>query len=181
MPKRYFRRFNKDVAYIRTHPRLQFFGELLHDHRLWHFQRRTLAMGAAIGLFVAFIPLPMQMIYAAALAILFRANLPVAVTFIWVSNPITIPPMLFAAYSLGAFLLDMPPNNINVEFSMAWLEHTLSTSWKPLLLGCFILGSSSALIGYHLINWLWSEAVKRDWQQRKEKIKARLRHKKESS
>jgi uncharacterized protein (DUF2062 family) len=59
-----------------------------------------------IGLFCAFLPLPFQMVIAASLAVLSRCNVPIAVVLVWVSNPITMTPMLFFSYQLGAWLLD---------------------------------------------------------------------------
>jgi uncharacterized protein len=166
MPKRFFRRFGEEVKYIRHHPRLQFFGALLHDQRLWHFHRRTLAGGVAIGLFIAFIPLPMQMIYAAALAILFRANVPTAVSLVWITNPVTIPPLLFIAYKIGAWVLDIPPQALHMELSMTWVQGVLQHSWRPVIVGCLILGLVSAFLGYTLVHWVWAILVRRAWRCR---------------
>jgi uncharacterized protein len=135
MPKHFFRRFAAEVKYIRHHPRLKFFGMLLHDPRLWHFHRRNLASGVAIGLFSAFMLIPMQMVFAAALAIIMRANIPAAVSLVWVTNPVTIPPLLFLSYTLGAWILDVPPQGLEIELSMAWVHNLLLHSWRY----CFLL------------------------------------------
>lgn len=175
MIKRFFRRLTGDGVHIRNHPSLRFFGPILHDHRLWHFHRRNLAPAVAIGLFVAFIPLPMQMVYAAALAILFRANLPVAVSLIWITNPVTIPPLLLLAYQIGAFLIGLPPSTLHVEFTLEWLEQTLQHSWQPLVLGCLILGSCGAALGYAVINALCAIMIRRAWLRRQQRMGAASR------
>lgn len=167
--KDFFKRSLPQVSQIKYHPKLQFFGKLLHDPNLWHFNRRSLAGGMAVGLFMAFIPFPMQMILAAATAILFRVNLPLSMSLVWVTNPITIPPVFYFAYVLGTVLLGMPNQQVEMSFSQEWLLHTLGNIWQPLLLGCFILGSLSALTGYLLINILWRLQVSRLWQNRRKK------------
>lgn len=64
--------------------------------------RRSLMGGAAVGLFVAFTPtFPFQMLLAAAGAIWFRVNLPLAVTACWITNPLTAVPIYMSAWRLG--------------------------------------------------------------------------------
>ena len=64
-----------------------------------------MAGGAALGVFLAFIPVPIQMLIAAPLAFLFQVNLPVALAATWVSNPLTLAPILLLAYKVGSLLL----------------------------------------------------------------------------
>jgi hypothetical protein len=167
--KKFFKRSLPEVSHVKSHPKLQFFGDLLHDPNLWHLNRRSVAGGMAVGLFIAFIPLPMQMLLAAAFAIAFRVNLPLSVSLVWVTNPITIPPIFYFAYKLGTVLLGLPTEYIEFSLSFEWLINSLDIFWQPLLLGSFVLGSFSALTGYLLINFLWRLQVSRLWQDRREK------------
>ncbi len=167
--KNFFKRSLPHVTHIKAHPKLQFLGEWLHDPNLWHFNRRSLAGGMAIGLFVAFIPIPMQMLLAAILAIFARVNLPLSVSLVWITNPITIPPLFYFAYQLGTILLGIPIQEIDFSLSQEGLFHSLGAIWYPFLLGCFVFGTISASTGYLLINFLWRSQVHRSWQLRRKK------------
>jgi uncharacterized protein (DUF2062 family) len=88
---------------------------------------------------------------------------------VWITNPITLPPVFYFAYKLGTVLLGIPTQTIGSNFSQEWLFHTLANIWQPLFLGCLVLGTLSALIGYWLVNFLWRLQVSRLWQVRREK------------
>src|SRR5512145_2463443 len=90
---------------IRNNRWLQWLGPLLHQPRLWHFSRRGIAMGLAIGIFFGLLIPVAQMPFAAALAVLARANLPVAVASTFVTNPVTFGPVYYGAYRLGKAML----------------------------------------------------------------------------
>ena len=154
---------------FREHHHLRHFGELLHDPDIWHLTRRSSAGGTALGLFCAFIPLPVQTVLAAAAAILLRVNLPLSVIFAWVTNPITIAPIFLFAYKIGALILGEPALQLHFEFSFKWLSDTYIHIWKPLFLGCFILGSVSAIVGYYTMIYLWRFISIKKWQERKDK------------
>ncbi len=64
-----------------------------HHRSLWRINCDSVSRGVAIGLFAAAIPLmPFQMVIAAFLAIIIRANLPISVAVSWISNPFTLVP-----------------------------------------------------------------------------------------
>jgi len=161
--KSFFKRFMPEHHKIREHEHIRLFGSLLHDPNIWHLSRRSSAGGVAIGLFCAFIPLPVQTISSAALAILFRVNLPLSVLFTLVSNPVTLAPMFIFAYRLGTRILDVPERQVEFEPVM----HKLIHIWEPLFLGSFILASISALVGYVVVRMLWRLTAVRKWEERR--------------
>ena len=150
-----FKRYLPEQHTFREHRHIRLFGELLHDHSIWRLTRRSVAGAVAIGVFCAFIPFFGQMLVAAALAIYFRVNLPIAVVFTWISNPFTFPPLFFVAYRIGSILLDMPMAYTRFHLSYEWFSSVLHEIWLPLLVGSIILGSLGAVAGYYGINLLW--------------------------
>ena len=154
---------------VRNHKHLKIFGSLLHSANLWHLNRRSVAGAFANGLFMAFIPVPFQMILAAAGAIIFKVNLPLSVALVWITNPVTMPPMFYGTYKLGAWLMNTPPREFDFELSMEWLTTGLAAIWQPFLLGCLVAGSISAILGYIVIRLFWRWHIVKEWNERKKR------------
>ncbi len=171
MPRKLIKRYMPDRDKIRDHKHLKCFGTLLHDPNIWHLNRRSVSGAFALGLFCAFIPVPFQMLIAAALAIFFRVNLPISVGLVWITNPLTIPPMFYFAYKVGAWVLGLPTHEFSFELSTEWLMSELGAVWQPFLLGCLILGVLSGLLGFAAIRLFWRFHI---WQYLKRR---RLRKK----
>ena len=55
---------------------LRLLGDWIYATNLWHINRYSASMAFFVGLFVAFMPIPGQMILAALMAVLLRCNLP---------------------------------------------------------------------------------------------------------
>lgn len=158
-----------DHKKIREHKCLQFLGEHLHNPNLWHLNRRSVAGAFAVGIFCAFIPLPFQMIFAAVLAVLMGTNLPISVTLVWITNPITIPPMFYTTYKVGAWLLNIEPEHFDIELSVEWFMHEMSVIWEPLLLGSLLVGTICSLLVYFIVRGLWRLHIVRHYQRKRAK------------
>ena len=169
MPRKFLQRYMPDHHKIRGHKSLQFLGDLLHHQHLWHLNRRSVAGAFSVGLFAAFIPVPFQMPLAALLAILFHTNLPISVALVWVTNPLTIPPLFVFAYEIGVWILGIAPQHFVFELSFNWLMTSLGEVWKPFLLGCLILSISSAILGNIIMRFIWRMHVIHNWEHRKKR------------
>lgn len=159
MPRRFFRKFRVKSELFRGRWYFAPFDHLLHDKRLWSVRRRAVVPAVSLGLFVAFIPVPGHPLIAALGALALRINVPVAAVTTFASNPLTIGPMFFFAYRLGQKLLDLEPRPFRFELSLEWVSGQFLTMWQPLLLGCVILGSLAALVGYIVLDLLWRASV----------------------
>lgn len=155
MPKHLIKRFAPDHDTIRSHKHLRMFGTLLQDPNLWHMNRRSVSGAFAVGLFWAFIPVPLQMVTAAATAIFLRVNLPISVALVWITNPITMPPIFYFTYLVGTWALNSPPLPGHFQMSLEWFTNSMSQIWLPLYLGSLICSLVAAFIGYFGMRLLW--------------------------
>lgn len=169
MARRLIRRYLPDLERIRTHKHLRYFGKRLHDPNLWHLNRRSVSTAFGIGLFWAFIPVPFQMVPAAAFAIYLRANLPISVALVWLTNPVTMAPAYYFCYLVGATVLNTPPQTFSFEPSWHWVSHEFIRIWQPFILGCFLVSAGLALLGYYGMHGLWRWHVMRDWERRRKR------------
>ena len=151
---------------FKEHKSLQFLGDRLHEPNLWHLNRRSVSRAFAIGLFAAWIPLPSQMAIAAVAAFYFRANLPISVVLVWLSNPLTMPPLFYFAYQVGLWGLSMPASETEFEFSLDGAMNGLGDIWQPFLLGCLIMGIICSAVGYAGISLFWRMHVLKQWEKR---------------
>lgn len=162
-----FKRYLPEQHIFREHRHIRVFGTLLHDHSIWRLTRRSVAGAVAIGLFCAVLPIIGQMLLAAALAIYFRVNLPIAVVFTWASNPFTFPPLFLLTYRVGTWLLGMPMRYERFYLSYEWFSKVIHDIWLPLLVGGLILGGVAALAGYYGTNLLWRLLLLRKRDERR--------------
>ena len=98
MKSKFFKKFVPDAKTLTANPALKPLRHLLIKKHLFHLNRRSVARATFIGIFCSFIPVPWQMIIAAALCVFFRANVPLGVALVWISNPVTMGPIFYFTY-----------------------------------------------------------------------------------
>ncbi|MCS5711798.1 DUF2062 domain-containing protein [Candidatus Berkiella aquae] len=161
MAKKVFKRIMPSPHKLQNNRSLKMLGKWATDPNLWFLNRSCVATAVSIGLFVGYIPLPGHMIVAAILAILFRANLAIAIVSCWVVNPLTMIPMFGFAYAIGASLLGYSFQDLDFH---SW--QVLLDVWQPLTLGCLICGTFLAIIGNLLVRTYWRYTVAKSWEER---------------
>ena len=167
MPRKIIRRFLPDLKSLLDQRSLRWLSSLSHDPNLLHLNRHSVSLAVFIGIFCAFIPLPIQTLLAIAMCFWLGANLPLAMIIIWISNPLTIPPMFFLTYKLGSYILNTQVSGFSVDLSWQWFAELGSDILLPLFLGSFICGTALGLIGYFFILSLWRWQVVKNWEIRK--------------
>lgn len=168
MPRKFLKRYSPSPKSIRENRTLSCLGESIHQPNLWLMNRHSVSRAFAIGLFCAWLPMPLQTLVAAILAIFFRAHIPISVALVFVTNPITIPPMFYFAYKLGSWLLGLNPEPVDMNIGWEWFTTTMGQIWQPLLFGCLILGVISSVAGYFAIHIIWRKSIRRRWRERQE-------------
>ncbi|MDC9719124.1 MAG: DUF2062 domain-containing protein [Gammaproteobacteria bacterium] len=167
MPRKFFKRISPDPKTISQYKSLGWLSGLMHNTKLWGFKRSSVAKGCAIGLFCCMIPIPLQMLLAAFIALMWGANIPLSVALVWVSNPLTMAPIFYINYKFGSWILQTPTHQLDFEWSGHWLFNQLHMLWKPLYAGSFAGGIILAVVAFFTVQLLWTWQVKRNWLKRK--------------
>jgi uncharacterized protein (DUF2062 family) len=155
-------------------------GPILNNPRLWHFSRKGIALGMALGVFFGLLIPIAQIPASATLAVLLRANVPMAVASTLVTNPVTFGPVYYGAYHLGEWVLgqdsnDMPEALKPLETSPEVIDRTwresishwfeqITTVGKPLAVGLVILACFFGVAVYVVVSLLW--VLKTRWSRR---------------
>ncbi|MDO6562487.1 DUF2062 domain-containing protein [Amphritea sp. 1_MG-2023] len=170
-----------DERKLKSNRYLSWLGSHIHDPNLWHLTRTSVSRAFFVGLFCAFIPLPSQMLMAALASLFVRSNLPISVSLVWLTNPLTIPPMFYFAYWIGTQIIGVDMMAIDFEVSLEWLKAELDHIWLPLLVGSLICSLVSGTLGYLLMQRFWVWHVNKSWRNRKGGRFARRKAKAEPS
>lgn len=157
---------------------LAWLGPWLHDPKLWHWSRRGVALGVALGVFFGLLVPIAQIPLTVTAAIVMRANVPVAAASTLITNPITFAPIYYGAYRLGAWVTgeEVPVNSadklsaqkIGAVDDDANIWQRFIALGKPLLVGLSITATLIGFFTYGLITliWRWRILLKRRGRMR---------------
>jgi uncharacterized protein (DUF2062 family) len=140
----------------------------LHDDRLWHLERGSVARGVAIGVFFGFMLPVAQFLFAVVFAVWLRGHVAVAAAATLVTNPLTFPPIYWLAYRIGRAVLGEPDDVVAAGIVEArteaavtdqgWvaaLVDTVQSAGAPLLVGLGVMAVLGSAIGFTLVWVLW--------------------------
>lgn len=170
---------------------LKWLGPWLSHPRLWHMSRRGIALGVSIGIFFGLLIPVAQIPFSAAVAVLMRANLPVAAASTLVTNPVTFAPVYYGAYRLGKFVLleDEPTQDeferilekkirdhekadrLSLWERVQYGWHRLGKVGKPLIVGLAIVATVAGAVSYFLVHLLWMWRVRWERARRIKKMR----------
>ena len=168
MPQKTVRRFIPDGKAVLETPTLGHFKARINNSKLLNINRHSVSLAVYVGVFCAFMPIPAQTILALLMCYWLGANFPIAAICIWISNPITIPPMFYLTYRLGSMLLGTEPIALKISFSLDWLMELSNQVLLPLLVGSVLSGIILATAGYLLVLQLWKWKVVQNWEKRRD-------------
>ena len=107
------------------------------------------AMGMAVGVFVAFTPtIPFHTILTIALAFVFRGSKPAALIGSWLNNPLTFPAFYYGSYRLGVLMLG---HDIPIKFKYNDIRGLMTHGWDvaiAMITGGVLLGILPAVGAY---------------------------------
>ena len=179
--RKFFQKHLPDRHSIHGNRWLRWLGPSLLHPRLWHFSRRGVAVGVALGVFFGLLIPVAQIPFAAGMAVLLRANVPIAVGSTLVTNPVTFAPIYVAAHRLGAYLLDqeLPEEQPILQQQLHQPPHDQDASWprrvwqqlkavgKPLILGLSIIAVLAGALTYVLVMLFWRIRTTLAWRNRR--------------
>jgi uncharacterized protein (DUF2062 family) len=152
---------------LRATRTLHFLGEVIFAPNLWHFNRHSVSYACLVGVFCCFLPMPFQMVPATIMSIWIGCNMPITIALVWISNPITVPPIFYFTYRVGCWILGTPEKAEKISISLEWLTTQLAVVWKPLLLGSLVCGITFGVISFVIVRLYWRWKVRRNWHFRK--------------
>ena len=110
-----------------------------------------IALGVAVGIFVAFIPLfGTHTITAIVLASLLRVNTLIVLLGTQISNPLTLPFQLFISAEVGSVILNGKFLEIKITRDVSYLNHYI----LPILIGSLVLGICFSGLSFLLVKGL---------------------------
>lgn len=141
---------------------------MLHHPMYFAVNRRSVTGALAIGVFISMLPVPGHTVIAVLIALFAGVNLGVAALAAWVNSPLTLIPVFYFEYRLGALLLGLPPEDWPETVTWQWLHAQLALLWKPLFLGALIVASVTTVIVFLGVNGLWRWSSGRRLRRRRQ-------------
>jgi uncharacterized protein (DUF2062 family) len=133
----------------------------LTDPELWKWNKKTIAKAFAIGLFCTFLPIPGHTILVAILSIMLSANILLSILVVWVNNPITMLPIYYFTYKIGASIIGIEIDP-EFEFSFGYLMDNLGSATLAMWIGGLITSIVASTLGYFSIISIYKyKALKR--------------------
>ena len=158
---------------LAAHPWLKPIAHHVLDPKLWRMHPESVARGAAIGMFWAFVLPAGQILVAVANSVWWRGNIPIAAGMTLITNPFTIGFWLWLAYQAGSLVLEAPPPLSFKEIGQSGgIAEYLSAIGAPAILGMGMFAVGGSVAAYALVKIGWRLQF---WLRRKNRSN---RHKK---
>ncbi len=141
---------------LAAHPWLKPIARHVLDPKLWRMHHESVARGAGIGVFWAFVLPVAQILVAAAHCVWWRGNIPVAAAVTLITNPFTIGFWLYLAYKAGSLVLDAPaPLPLKQIGEGAGMMDYITSIGAPAILGMGMFAVGGSLAAYALVKLVW--------------------------
>ncbi len=142
------------------------FAKYLGSPNLWHFNRRSVPRGVAVGLFCGVL-IPVAHTPVAVLAAApFRANAIVAAASTWLVNPLTIGPLLMSAHWLGAHIAGQVEGGIVPVGQISWVHKAMDVAGVTMM-GLLPIALVVAAVGYAVVLAGWRLRTLMRWSRRR--------------
>lgn len=138
--------------------KIQDFMEKYNVHKEYtSVNKRMIARGIFIGLFIAMIPMPFQMLAVLVFTVVGKFNVPIALIMCWITNPFTMPFIYYIEYLTGSFLLGIEPQEVHI--TLEWFETNLADIVIPLYFGALCYSIILSTSAYLAISFYWKRKL----------------------
>lgn len=139
----------------------------------------SIARGAALGMWFTLTPtVGIQMFLVTVVGIPWKANVPIAIALVWLSNPLTIVPMYYAFYWVGTLLMGVTTHSYK-ELAVVFLDlvrRVDEPDWNlldglrvlgtevltPMIVGSIVMATAVAIPTYHVaLRLAWRRHARR--------------------
>lgn len=151
------RKISKKVPAERLNTFLRKYGV---NTRFFAVNRRLVARAVMIGLFFSLLPLPLQMLMVVLTTALVRFNIVIALSIVLLTNPLTMPFVIYAEYRLGSALLQQGAQ-LQPELSMTWVTEHYDLILVPLFAGALTGAAFLAAASYVIVDRLWVRSARK--------------------
>lgn len=164
MPRQFFRRLSRQYRPKQASWYLGPLRHLLAQNRYFAVNRRSVTGGLWFGVFFGCQPVPVQTLLAVGSSLALRVNPAIAALAVWVSNPLTYAPILYAEYRLGTRLLGREPALASLNWRS--LGSMASDVWLPVIVGALVGGALLASLAWLAVNGIWRGSTMLRYRQR---------------
>lgn len=166
--KKLLKKYTPSIESISENGAIRLIHHLLLGQNIWHLNRRSVSCAVFIGIFCAMLPVPGQMLFALAFALILRAHLPLSIAVTWITNPITYMPIFYFNYRLGVFMSGGTEEIQMQAFALTAFYENIHSILIPLFIGSITTGLTIGFVGLVLVRLYWRYNVLHYWRRRKE-------------
>lgn len=176
MPKQFLQTWLPSQEKVANLKLMRFLGQHSLSPKLWYVNRRSISYAVFVGTFFGVLPVPCHSLFIIAAALILEINLPISLVLMWLSNPLTLIPILYGGFWLGtkvfhvqminqAMLLGVLHQICHWFFNFGHGHIDLSLA-KILLTGLLLEALILACIAFVLTRIIWRWSVIRSWKKR---------------
>ena len=168
MAKRFFQSWLPSSSKVAEMKWIKIFGQRTLNPLLWYVNRKSISQAIFIGTFWGMLPLPFHSLLIVLTVLVFEVNLPISLCLAWLTNPLTLLPILYLGFWLGAKIFQV--NMIDQQMLLGvlhqishWLTHFdhghVDFSLAKILISGLLLEAlitAIILFGMTRIFWRWS-------------------------
>ena len=176
MPKKFLQSWLPSPQKMAQMRLIQMMGKYALNPKIWYINRHAVSKAVLIGTFWGLLPIPFHSLFIIVFVIVFNANLPIGLILSWLSNPLTMIPIIWSGFWIGSHIYQV--HMINKKMLLGVLhqiEHWVTSFGhahvdlslaKILLTGLVVESAVAAIVAYIITLLFWRLHVIHRWKTR---------------